>query len=198
MSSLLKDKEDEEYKKKLEEARKLRQSMGIVTSRDIENGYDVNENTISLNNDSDYQKRLQEAKDIRHSMGIMTPREMYEIEKNPSELNIQNEDNTLIDNYKVNNNIANNEDTNNSFWDKAGYIGKKTAAGLATGTVGIAQAITNDIENNLKKGENKNTEELKKSISDEISLPSATLPEKLFNIILDKDKNFFQKLGSIK
>ncbi len=80
MSSLLKDKEDEKYKKKLEEARKLRQSMGIVTSRDIENGYDINENTISLNNDNDseYQKRLQEAKDIRHSMGIMTPRELEE------------------------------------------------------------------------------------------------------------------------
>ena len=75
MSSLLKDKEDEEYKKKLEEARRLRHSMGIVTSRDIENGYDINENTISLNNDSEYQKRLQEAKDIRHSMGIMTPKE---------------------------------------------------------------------------------------------------------------------------
>ncbi len=99
MISSLKEKDDEEYKKRLEEARKIRQSMGIVTSRDIENGYNVSEKSISsnisLNENSDYQKKLEEARKIRHSMGIITPREISEFEKQFKELNSQYENNNM-------------------------------------------------------------------------------------------------------
>ena len=70
-------KEDEEYKKRLEEARRLRQSVGMVTANDTE----YENNTLSTHQnaiDNDYINKLAEAKKLRNSVGMITSNDLEE------------------------------------------------------------------------------------------------------------------------
>jgi len=80
------NKEDEEYKKRLERARLLRNSVGMTTENDISN------NTTSVQYDNEFQERLNRAKQIRNSVGMITD---YDIES--KETNVDDFDNTVFD-----------------------------------------------------------------------------------------------------
>ena len=67
---------DEELKKKKEKARLMRNSIGMITSNDIENSTSTN---ISIESNS-YQERLQKAKELRNSVGFTTPKDYLEQE----------------------------------------------------------------------------------------------------------------------
>lgn len=62
------NQDDEEYKKRLEEAKRLRMSTGMITTND----YNSNNNSFAQTTDDDYQARLQEAKRLRNSVGMIT------------------------------------------------------------------------------------------------------------------------------
>ena len=62
------NQDDEEYKKRLEEAKRLRMSTGMITTND----YNSNNNSFTQTTDDDYQARLQEAKKLRNSVGMIT------------------------------------------------------------------------------------------------------------------------------
>lgn len=63
------NQEDNEYKKRLEEAKRLRMSAGMVTSND----YNSNTgNSFTQTTNDDYQSRLQEARKLRNSVGMIT------------------------------------------------------------------------------------------------------------------------------
>lgn len=62
------NQDDEEYKKRLEEAKRLRMSTGMITPSD----YNSNNNSFAQTTDDDYQARLQEAKRLRNSVGMIT------------------------------------------------------------------------------------------------------------------------------
>lgn len=62
------NQDDEEYKKRLEEAKRLRMSTGMITTSD----YNSNNNSFAQTTDDDYQARLQEAKRLRNSVGMIT------------------------------------------------------------------------------------------------------------------------------
>ena len=63
------NQEDDEYKKRLEEAKRLRMSAGMVTSND----YNLNAgNFFAQTTNDDYQSRLQEARKLRNSVGMIT------------------------------------------------------------------------------------------------------------------------------
>lgn len=99
------NKEDEEYKNKLERARLLRNSIGMTTEEDLSN------NATSIQYDNDFQDRLNRAKQLRNSVGMITD---YDIEPENDYLN-----NTIIeDNLKTNNNITKNITENNTDLDK--------------------------------------------------------------------------------
>lgn len=62
------NQDDEEYKKRLEEAKRLRMSTGMITTND----YNSNNDSFAQTTDDDYQARLQEAKKLRNSVGMIT------------------------------------------------------------------------------------------------------------------------------
>ena len=85
-------KEEEEYKKRLERAKKLRNSVGIYKTDEIKNS---NTNIVS-NSSADFQSNLERAKKLRQSMGIYKSDELQnitsKIETNKS--NVEKTDNT--------------------------------------------------------------------------------------------------------
>ena len=67
------NQEDDEYKKRLEEAKRLRMSAGMVTSND----YNSNTgNSFTQTTNDDYQSRLQEAGKLRNSVGMITSKDI--------------------------------------------------------------------------------------------------------------------------
>jgi len=69
--------DEEEYKKRLERARQLRNSIGIVSSSD--NSTEINSSSSNANN---YQSRLERAKNLRNSLGIYTSEELKDTTTN--------------------------------------------------------------------------------------------------------------------
>lgn len=63
---MLYNQNDEEYKKRLEEAKQLRQSAGMITNTEKNNKFVY---------DDEYQSRLDEAKKLRESVGMITHEE---------------------------------------------------------------------------------------------------------------------------
>lgn len=66
--------DEEEYKKRLEKARQLRNSIGVVSSSD--------NNTEITSNPNNYQSRLERAKNLRNSLGIYTSQELKDTTTN--------------------------------------------------------------------------------------------------------------------
>ncbi len=58
--------DDEEYKKRLERARQLRETIGFTTNFDTPN------NSTSFSSDTEYQERLNRARELRNSVGMIT------------------------------------------------------------------------------------------------------------------------------
>ena len=79
---MLYNQEDEEYKKRLEEAKQLRQSAGMITNAEKNNKFVY---------DDEYQSRLDEAKKLRESVGMITHDEKLEFPKIEDEESIVNE-----------------------------------------------------------------------------------------------------------
>ena len=94
---MLYNQEDEEYKKRLEEARKLRQSAGMVTDAEKNNKFVY---------DDEYQNKLNEARKLRESVGMVTNKEieLSEIEEEPNLDHLNNDENNK-ENLDINNNI---------------------------------------------------------------------------------------------
>lgn len=64
------DEKDEEYQKRKERARQLRNSVGMITANDMQNiGTD---NITTINNDNSYIEKLNRAKQLRNSVGFIT------------------------------------------------------------------------------------------------------------------------------
>lgn len=64
------DEKDEEYQRRKERARQLRNSVGMITSNDMQNiGTD---NITTINNDNSYIEKLNRAKQLRNSVGFIT------------------------------------------------------------------------------------------------------------------------------
>lgn len=69
--------DDEEYKKRLEEARRLRESVGMITSNDTDYENSIlNTHQNIINND--YTNKLEEAKKLRNSVGMITSHDLEE------------------------------------------------------------------------------------------------------------------------
>ena len=79
---MLYNQDDEEYKKRLEEAKQLRQSAGMITNTEKNNKFVY---------DDEYQSRLDEAKKLRESVGMITHDEKLEFPKIEDEESIVNE-----------------------------------------------------------------------------------------------------------
>lgn len=97
---------DEEYEKRKERARLLRNSVGMVTDNDIQ--YDTsNFDNDSQDNFNEYQEKLNEARKLRNSIGMTTPKDLetmqnitedIEPEINTESLEEPKETDTVIDN----------------------------------------------------------------------------------------------------
>ena len=104
--------DDEEYKKRLERARVLRNYVGMTTENDLAN------NTASIQYDDEYQERLNRAKELRNSVGMITD---SDLESNnliykpaTSVIDIPEQNNyKSVDNILEDQNKTNYEDTNN-------------------------------------------------------------------------------------
>ena len=77
------NKDDEEYKKRLEEARQRRNALGFVTSNDIEINKKLNDSTSNnltsnINQDeyNTYQQKLKEAREKRNALGFVTEKDI--------------------------------------------------------------------------------------------------------------------------
>ena len=107
--------DDEEYKKKLERARLLRNSFGMITSKDEEiNNTTTNNNTYSTKEISDYQDKLEKARKLRNSFGMTTLKDI-ELENEVSNY-ISDNQNTYPQTVQNNNisQVQNTQQTNDS------------------------------------------------------------------------------------
>lgn len=100
--------DDEEYEKRLERARNLRNSIGMTTE---------NNNNIQINYDDEYTSRLNRAKELRNSVGMITD---YDLEKPEEQLNL---DNNLL--FSSNQNI---EDTVEDTTARKNYLNAASEA----------------------------------------------------------------------
>lgn len=66
---MLLDEKDEEYKRRLEEARKIRNSVGMITLKD-------NTSPSNIKYTNEYQEKLKEARKIRNSVGMITSKDI--------------------------------------------------------------------------------------------------------------------------
>lgn len=118
-------KDEEEYKDRLERARRLRNSVGMITEKDKnenEMGINlkssstqaVNTPVNSLNDNSitdinsDYENKLQRARELRNSIGMITQKDK-EIEQEDKQIDVNTNTNA-----NANTDINNNENKNNS------------------------------------------------------------------------------------
>ena len=106
--------------------------------------------------------------------------------------------------------ISNNASTTQkktSLWENIKYIAKKTGAGAASGTAGIAQGQLTDMANSVRKSEQKNgvrvTTDLLNALTG-LSNPTTNIiksaPEQIAKSIktaFDKDKNVLQKITTL-
>lgn len=112
---------EEEYKKKLEEARKLRNSVGMFTTDEL-NNFSENPTWSFSNNDNDYNNKLNEAKQLRNSVGFITNNDIKDPVINTNirddEDKITNTTENTFDKVEeqniVNNNVINSDETENA------------------------------------------------------------------------------------
>lgn len=109
--------------------------------------------------------------------------------------------------FQTVNNSLNNYSKNNSpsIWEKMGYIMDNFGTGVHQGTVGIAQGLFTDSANEMRKGKEKNNNELFNNFinayagNDLHHIAQSTLNtiNEGINILNDKDKNLWQKMVDI-
>ena len=71
--------DDEEYKKRIERAKVLRNSVGMITDND----------NINIQYDNEFQERLNKAKELRNSVGMITNQDLEEPEEDVLNANIE-------------------------------------------------------------------------------------------------------------
>ena len=85
---LILNNEDEKYKERLERARKLRNSVGMVTGNDLTDTSSNNYMQTSIDY-NDYQNKLNRAKKLRNSVGMVTSQDLNNnsniVENNPTD-----------------------------------------------------------------------------------------------------------------
>lgn len=155
------NKDDEEYKKRLEEARQRRNALGFVTSNDIEINKKLNDSTSNnltsnINQDeyNTYQQKLKEAREKRNALGFVTSNDIKS-----NTLDSVEPVNTYNNDYQSES--YSNLETDNKeagLGEKAWWVAKKTGAGVVGGTAGLGQAVLTDTANNLQKGNEKGLE----------------------------------------
>ena len=73
-------KEDEEFEKRKERARLLRNSVGMITNNDLESN-----STLAF--DNDFQSKLNRAKELRNSVGMITNKDLEQPEESLNNIN---------------------------------------------------------------------------------------------------------------
>lgn len=95
------DEEDEDYKKKKERARLLRNSVGMITPNDKKNMNSNNE--ITTTNNNDYVEKLNRARKLRNSVGMITLDDMNYVQQKENLLTVdKKQDNIYVTNSSTN------------------------------------------------------------------------------------------------
>lgn len=138
--------EDDEYKKKLEEAKQLRNFVGMATSSE-------SDNTINYSSNSNFQQKLNEAKNLRESVGMITTNDIEEV--NPDETNNNSLDNpmsvtTYVAENEIGNDKENNKEKSNIKFDVARNNAKNTVSNIRS----VNKANDSTVKEDSNKSEN--------------------------------------------
>ena len=220
-------KEDEEYKKRLEEAQNI---ISNINSNNNNNNI-INSNSFSNQlpqNETDYTTKLKEAESIINSINptntsTISDEELLKTEQEKIDKlresslteDIEREQRIAekMDKLWVDSNtteVQDKEETQEqekkgSLLDKALYVGKKVGAGGISGLAGIGQSIVTDAANNFEKGEDKSITDI---ISDFVNNLTANPANKItknipsiignaITVLKDENKTPLEKLVSL-
>lgn len=181
-----------------EEKRKERAKRIIESLND--NKIDGSNISISNNNNTEYQSRIDRANNLINS--INPPKETSSFNKDNDFDNKIELPKTELESEPNDENIEENKES--SFFNKASYIGRRTASGVASGITGIGQAGLTDMADNLQKGKNKsiasNIAETIGVLVNPIGYKATKLldtQKKMLDIIKDKNSTLIQKVANV-